>query len=137
MQYIGMGTLPMALRDSQPAGLKDRVYAVLEGTNPRDHTTRVFQFLMLTLIMLNIAAMVMETVKPFYEAHEYFFDIFEIVSVIIFSVEYIARLWACISSPQFAHPVWGRLRFALTPMAIIDLLAVLPFFMPFLHDQVD
>ncbi len=127
----------MALRDSPRGGLKDRVYGILEGINPRDRTTHVFQLLMLTLIMLNIAAMVLETVKPFYEAHEHFFDLFETFSVMIFSFEYVARLWVCNSSQRFAHPFWGRLRFALTPLAIIDLLAVLPFFMPFLHAHAD
>src|SRR5207244_291073 len=81
--------------------------------------------------------MVLETVQFIYDAHEHFFDLFETVSVVIFSVEYLARLWACTASPRFAHPLWGRLRFALTPLAIIDLLAVLPFYMPFLHDHVD
>jgi voltage-gated potassium channel len=123
----------MSLRDSPPVGLKVRAYGILEGINPRDRTTQLFQLLMLTLIMLNIAAMVIETVKPIYEAHEHFFDLFETVSVVIFSLEYVARLWACTSSRKYAHPVWGRLRFALTPLAIIDLLAVLPFYMPLLH----
>jgi hypothetical protein len=39
------------------------------------------------------------------------------------TVEYLGRLWSCTVRPKYAHPVTGRLRFALTPMEVIDLLA--------------
>jgi voltage-gated potassium channel len=59
------------------------------------------------------------------------FSIFECVSVIIFTIEYLARAWSCVEKPQYAKPVSGRLRFLIAPLAVIDLLAVLPFYLPF------
>jgi voltage-gated potassium channel len=51
--------------------------------------------------------------------------------VAVFSLEYILRVWSCTENPRFKSPVLGRLRFMLTPMALVDLLAVLPFYLPF------
>jgi voltage-gated potassium channel len=50
----------------------------------------------------------------------------------IFTVEYILRLWTCTINIRFKKPVIGRLGFAATPMSIIDLMAILPFYMPML-----
>ena len=52
-------------------------------------------------------------------------------SSIIFSVEYIARVWSCVERPKYNKAVTGRLRFVITPLAVIDLLAILPFYLPF------
>lgn len=84
------------------------------------------------LIILNIIAMVMETVASVRARFDGLFWWFEVFSVAIFSAEYVARLWSCTASPQFRGPVAGRARWALTPLAMVDLLAVLPFYLPFL-----
>jgi voltage-gated potassium channel len=60
------------------------------------------------------------------------FFIIDPVSVIIFTVEYILRLWVCTLNPEYSHPIKGRRRFMVTPFAIIDLLAIVPFYLPFL-----
>ena len=57
---------------------------------------------------------------------------FELISVLIFTGEYLLRVWACASDPKYGSPVRGRLRFGVTPLALIDLVAVLPFYLPFL-----
>jgi voltage-gated potassium channel len=86
---------------------------------------------LILLILANVLAVVLETVEPLAQAHADFFEWFEIVSVAIFAVEYAARLYAATENPRdrFRHPLWGRLRFALTPLAIVDLLAILPIFL--------
>ncbi len=40
-------------------------------------------------------------------------------------IEYVLRVWTCIENPKFSGK-WGRLKFVITPMAIIDLVAFLP-----------
>ncbi len=85
-------------------------------------------FIML-LIAANVVAVTLETVDPLYAEYESFFFWFELVSVGIFSIEYLARLWACTARDGYHHPVFGRVSFARRPMIIIDLLAILPFFL--------
>jgi voltage-gated potassium channel len=83
---------------------------------------------LITLISLNVLAIVLDSVPLLHEAYRAQFYAFEIFSVSIFSVEYLLRLWAITEDPAYAHPFWGRLRYFLSASAIIDLLAILPFY---------
>ena len=109
--------------------LDRRLYDLLESRHLRGWPFAV-QFGLFLLIFANIVAVVLETVEPLAKANEALFDWFEAISVSLFLVEYILRVYACTAGPreQFHHPVLGRLRFALTPMAIVDLVAILPLF---------
>lgn len=112
--------------------MKRRVYEILEVTKPGDRASRIFDIFILMLIALNVVALVLETVQSIYDLAPRFFEAFEIISVLIFSLEYILRIWSCTVSPSYVTPVRGRLRFAITPLVLIDLFAVLPFYLPFL-----
>ena len=48
----------------------------------------------------------------------------------VFTVEYVLRLWTCTMHREFSRVVVGRARFALTPLALVDLIAILPFYLP-------
>ncbi len=110
--------------------MKQRVYQLLALAEPADRWRQVVDVFLITLIVLNIVAMVLETVEEYRLRLPGFFDWFEAVSVAIFSVEYVLRVWSCTAAPAYS-PAWsGRLRFMLTPLAIADLLAILPFFLP-------
>jgi len=84
------------------------------------------------LIVVNTAAQILETVDAVYDAVPWFFSTLEIVSMVIFTVEYVLRIWSCTAETRYAHPVFGRLRFAVTPLLLIDFLALAPFYLPFL-----
>lgn len=58
-----------------------------------------------------------------------FFDGFELFSIIIFSMEYLSRVWVCVEGPRYQTSVKGRLKYMVSPMAIVDLIAVLPFYL--------
>jgi voltage-gated potassium channel len=106
-----------------------RLFDLLESRSPRGWSL-VVQGGLILLIFANVAAVVLETVESFAKSYAGFFHWFEIVSVTIFLVEYLLRLYACTAGPreQFHHPVWGRIRHAFTLLAIVDLLAILPLF---------
>lgn len=111
---------------------KRRIYEIVEKAEPGDWPSWIFDACILTLIVLNVAALCAETVESVQRAAPRLFRGFEIVSVVVFTLEYVLRLWSVTSSARYRHPVWGRVRFALTLLAVIDLLAVLPFYLPFL-----
>jgi len=89
-----------------------------------------FRTFIYSLIILNVISVITESVAQIYLAWQPFFDGFELLSVIVFSIEYLLRLWVCTVDPRYARPVIGRFIFALTPLAIVDLVAVLPFYLP-------
>ena len=85
-------------------------------------------YTIMLLILANVVAVSLETVDPIYAAYGREFYAFEVISVSIFTVEYVGRLWASIEHPEYDHPVRGRLQYALSPYMLVDLLAILPFF---------
>ncbi len=112
--------------------LKRRAYEILEVAAEGDRASRVFDVFILSLIALNVLALTMETIQPVYARFPTFFRNFETISVLIFTVEYVLRIWSCTASDKYSAPITGRLRFSLTPFAVIDLLAILPFYLPLL-----
>jgi voltage-gated potassium channel len=107
--------------------LKTRIYGILE---PGDEDSKYFDPFIMGLIVLNVAAVVLETVDSIYSAYAPLFHIFDVFSVAVFTVEYILRVWSSTVDCRFKDPVRGRLRFMITPMALVDLMAVLPFYLP-------
>lgn len=65
-------------------------------------------------------------IRAAYGAELFYFEVF---SVIIFTVEYVARVWSAVEAGQFDHPITGRLKFASHPLMVIDLLPILPFYL--------
>lgn len=113
--------------------VKKRIFEILEkASSPKDIPSRTFDIFIITLIALNVIAIMLVTIKSLAAQYTTFFRAFEIFSVMIFTLEYILRLWSCTSDKKYKDPVRGRIRFSLTPLAIIDLLAILPFYLPML-----
>ena len=113
---------------------RQRAWEILEkAARPDDRASRGCDIFIISLIVANVLAVVLETEPGIHERFSYFFLYFEIASVFLFSLEYAARLWACTAEPRFAHPLWGRVRFAVSPLALVDLLAILPFYFYFIH----
>lgn len=109
--------------------VQDRVHEILWHTRQDDAAGRVFSRALVCLIVLNVLAVVFESMeesRPFASA----LLAFEILSVAVFSIEYALRLWTCTSDPRYARPVWGRIRYAFTFLALVDLIAILPFYLP-------
>jgi voltage-gated potassium channel len=125
--------------------LKQKLYLILEGVNELDETSPHFKYyeklgksfdtFMLGLIFLNLMAFVFETVKSLHQAYGYYFELFEALSIFIFTAEYIVRLYCITEREKYKSPIWGRLRYAITPVAIIDLISFLPFYLPLFYQD--
>lgn len=115
--------------------LKYRVDKFLDLAEPEDAVGKYFDIFLLGLIFLNLIAVALETVDSLFEQYFFWFRAFDIFSVAVFTVEYILRVWSCTVKESYRHPLWGRLRFMITPLALIDLLAIIPFYLPLLSPQ--
>lgn len=116
--------------DAKQSRLRRRLYEILEVGPKGDLIGRLADGFLVTLILANLLAMALETL-PDWRAYERYFTTFEAVSIGIFTIEYLARLWVSVerSPAQFDNSLKARLRYALSPLAIVDLLAVLPFYL--------
>ncbi|CAG0942381.1 Cyclic nucleotide-gated potassium channel [Candidatus Brocadiaceae bacterium] len=110
--------------------VKKRIFDVLHGTSTEDVYVRVFHVFIITLIFLNVFAVILETVESLSLQYMILFRAFEVFSVFVFTVEYILRLWTCTTDKRFRGTMKGRFRFSVTPLALVDLMAILPFYLP-------
>jgi voltage-gated potassium channel len=111
--------------------LRRRLYLILSPDERGGILERVFEFLLIGTIILNILAIVLDSIPSIHLEYAWLFNDFEIYSLIFFTVEYIARVYSIVEHPRFSHPVHGRLKYVRSPIAIIDLLAFLPFYLKF------
>jgi len=110
--------------------VKKYIFDILDKGEQNGTAERIFDIFILTLIVLNSLAVLIESTITS-AAFLHFLSVFEVISVIIFTVEYLLRLW--VSDLYYpGKPKWkARIRYAVSGMAIIDLLAILPFYIPF------
>src|SRR5512144_2219229 len=91
---------------------------------------RVVNVFLIVLIIANGLSLAAETVPPLSDRYRPEFASFDSFSAMVFTVEYVLRLWSSVEIPLLRRmPHWrARLNFALRPMMIIDLLAILPWY---------
>ncbi len=100
--------------------------------NPGDGDSKVVDTFIITLIGINVLLVIIET-EPTTSGYKTWFELCEAISTIIFSVEYVLRLWIAPLDPRFQERIKGRARYAATPMALVDFVAIAPFFLIFLE----
>lgn len=114
--------------------LRAKTFRALEvGLAGRGPIRLIHAFIIL-LILANVAAVVLASYPPYANRFGKAFWIFELVSVAIFSLEYALRLWCIVEAPRYrsVSPMRARLRYMWSPVALVDLLAILPFYLGFL-----
>jgi voltage-gated potassium channel len=102
--------------------IKNYVYKLIREDDKNDSSPKIFDVIIIVLIILSIADVVLETFSGLPPLLSTISHYFEIITVLIFTVEYALRVWTTNE----------KLKYILSPMAIIDFLAILPFYLPFL-----
>ncbi|HSA81680.1 MAG TPA: ion transporter [Geminicoccaceae bacterium] len=113
--------------------LRRRAYEILEGAAD-EPAGGLLNTLLIGLIIANVAAIILGSVASIGARYRIWFELFEWLSVLLFTLEYGARVWAAVerADQRYARPVTGRIRYMLSPLALIDLIAILPFYLSFL-----
>lgn len=109
---------------------RKRLYQILERGRPGDRISIIVDWALIVLIVGNVAAVAAETVAPLHEQYREAFWLFEVFSVATFTIEYLCRLWVSTEHFTLTHQgsIKARLKFALSPYGVIDLMAILPFY---------
>ncbi|TYC48564.1 cyclic nucleotide-binding domain-containing protein [Rhodobacterales bacterium] len=119
-------------------GLKRALYEILEDTGKRKIASGALRQLLIFLILANIFLAVLETVPEIRTGFGKHLWFFQIICGAVFLIEYILRLYVANLHPPLRRygPFWSRMRYALQPDAIIDLIGALPLlFVVFLPDR--
>jgi voltage-gated potassium channel len=109
--------------------VRRRVHEILTS-QADDSAANLVDGVLVALIFANIAAFVAGSHREIEERFGAALGIFEAISVLVFSVEYVLRMWSCVEAADASSPWRQRFRQALRPLMIVDLLAILPFYLP-------
>jgi len=113
--------------------IRQRFAEILQVSPRQDRLGRATDFFLFSLIALNVIAIILESEPGLHGAYFHWFYRFEVFSVWIFSVEYGLRVWSAVDRPQTAGltPMQARWSYIRSPIAIVDLLAIAPFYLQF------
>ena len=111
---------------------RQRTYELLEIASSGDKVSRFVDIALIILILLSVIAIVLESVQIINDAYHKYFYWFEVVSVSAFTLEYVLRIWSCVDNPNGLAKGYSnfklRIRYGASFSAVIDLLAILPFY---------
>jgi voltage-gated potassium channel len=110
------------------AAQRRRLARLFDDDLPPTRASRVFNTALATLILVNVAGVILESVESFGRRFAPELWWLETVATTVFAVEYLLRAWAAVDlqNPLYRRPLWGRLRYLRSFFALIDLAAVLP-----------
>ena len=112
---------------SKPVSRKKRIFEIIQIGNTEDFPSRAFDIFIVIAIGLNILVMLLSTfdsLNPFRPL----FQVLELCTIGIFSVEYILRIWTADLLYPEKSPLAARLRFLCSFDGVVDLMTILPFF---------
>src|SRR5918994_6897722 len=108
--------------------LKRSVYDVVEGGSYGTRLGVAFDRVLVVVIAMSVAVALLATDRRTSARYGALLASVEVLCGLAFMAEYLLRVWVCTEDRRnrYSSPVGGRLRYMLTPMALIDLLAALP-----------
>jgi len=109
--------------------IRYKLYQILEMKGEKTKISVLLNSFIMILILINVIAIILESVKSYQLAFGAWFWYLENVSIAIFTVEYLARVWVSVDNLEYGKGWRGRLHYMRTPMALTDLVAILPYYM--------
>jgi len=109
-----------------------KVNSLMNMTPTSGRLQHQFDLLLIFFIGLSVICVFLETVPEIHDPLHFEFEVLDYISVAVFSIEFLLRLY---SSPELENPpdpIWSRINYLKKPNTLVDLLAVLPFYLQFL-----
>lgn len=114
------------LRETEGQTFRHRTYEALFGDTRHFGVPAIIDLAILVTILVSVVTITLESVASLRTVYENEFRVIDASVTLVFLVEYVVRLYACVEDTRFKTPVWGRLRYAVTWAALIDFVAILP-----------
>ena len=109
--------------------LRNRCYQLLDGEKSNSLIGNIINGFIITLIVINVIGVIIESIPEVYQAYQQAFRWLEVFSVGVFTLEYLTRIWIATENPRFGPGLKGRFRYMRSPIAIVDLIVILPFYL--------
>ena len=98
------------------SGLRRRAFGILEDPEPANRAGRAVRIFLVSLIALNVLAVILDSIATLAEKWAGPLRVFEVVSVVVFTVEYLLRMWVAAERAEYKRLVLGRLRYLFSPL---------------------
>lgn len=111
--------------------LRSYLYSLLEGSLFFSTLGQSISKFFVTLILLNVVSVIFESDQLYRNEYKFFFTAFEFFSVLVFSLEYFIRVFIAVEkdNPENLSPLRMRLNYCFSFSGLIDLVAILPFYL--------
>jgi voltage-gated potassium channel len=110
--------------------IQEEIFILLESKADDNKARKFIIYFIAALILLNVMVVILETNHEIFIEYQHYFNAFDLFTVILFTIEYVLRVWVCVRNPEYSSPVKGRIRYAISPFALVDLVAITPFYLP-------
>ena len=119
--------------------IQKRTSQLLSKGNIADKPSQYVDMTLFILIILNIAAVCLESVKHIGDEYKLAFNAFEIFSVVIFSIEYLLRVWSAPARNDLGDSpnLIKRMKYIFSFTGLIDFLAIIPSILPYFFGGLD
>ena len=129
-------------RSNHPHGCRWTLFTLVSGSaHVRHPLSPVFDSFIMALIVLNVVMVIVDTEPSVHTEQGTLFRVaywwLEFVSVHVFAMEYLCRFWVCVEAQQDQPPWAARLRWATSPLALVDLASIPPFVYDLLNEEDD
>ena len=113
---------------------RHRCYELLEQGPVGDNASGVVGRFIVLLVVVSLVSVALETMPEYAARYRRVFDGVELVALLVFTGEYLSRVWVAVEHPLYRHlpPRRARLRYIASAAGVIDLIAVTPFWLALL-----
>lgn len=115
--------------------VKNRVHAILDKPARDDRVAVLVHLLLALIILINTFIIILYTVQEIAEEYGQVFSLIINICLVVFFCEYVLRMWSCTDTTNPVRMVTNRVRYGLHVFLIIDLISILPLFLPFIAPQ--
>jgi len=119
--------------DRAPGAARLAVFRMLNPARADDRLSRFVDLFLIVLIGLSVVAVVLESMPSLETRYHQQFYWLELFTVAVFSIEYVLRVWTAVEDRSAGSTTMSagmqRVRFCMTPYAVIDLIAIMPFYL--------
>ena len=119
--------------------IQRRVYEILDGA-VIDSTSRIVEIFIAGLVVANVVAIILESVQSLHDQYEQYFHVFDTFSVIVFSIEYVLRVWSYGRKYLGTEPglAWqGRKEYLFSMFGMVDFFSTVPFYLQLIMPGAD
>ena len=117
---------------------RQKMHALVFPSSRGGALHNIFDLFIAFWVVISVIAVVLESVQSISYILHLEFIILDMIAVMIFTIEYCMRIYCCVEEPGFQRALAGRVKQAKTFSSVIDLLAIVPFFLEaLLHHLLD